>query len=78
MGMLLLCCNFMQSIGLFVFPHTLTIKVLYSVFSTELQALYSIFSTELQALVYDILSPTTATADHAIGLGELSANEGSR
>ena len=32
-------------------------------------------STKLQALVYDILPPTTAIADYAIGLEKLSANE---
>ena len=31
--------------------------------------------TKLQALVYDILPPTTAIADYAIGLEKLSANE---
>ena len=31
--------------------------------------------TKLQALVYDFLSPTAVTADYAIGLGKLSANE---
>ena len=30
---------------------------------------------KLQALVYDILPPTTAIVDYAIGLGKLSANE---
>ena len=30
---------------------------------------------KLQALVYDILPPTTAIADYAIGLEKLSANE---
>ena len=29
---------------------------------------------KLQALVYDILSPTTAIADYAMGLEKLSAN----
>ena len=30
---------------------------------------------KLQALVYDILPPTTAVVDYAIGLENLSANE---
>ena len=30
---------------------------------------------KLQALAYDILPPTTATIDYAIGLEKLSANE---
>ena len=30
---------------------------------------------KLQSLVYDILPPTTAIADYAIGLEKLSANE---
>ena len=30
---------------------------------------------KLQALVYDILPPSTAIADYAIGLEKLSANE---
>ena len=30
---------------------------------------------EPQALVYDVLPPTSATADYAIGLEKLSANE---
>ena len=29
---------------------------------------------KLQALVYDILPPTTAITDYAVGLGKLSAN----
>ena len=33
-----------------------------------------IVRTELQALVYDILPPTTAIIDYAIGLEKLSAN----
>ena len=32
-------------------------------------------STTLQILVYDILPPTTAIVDYAIGLEKLSANE---
>ena len=32
-------------------------------------------SSKLQALVYDILPPTTAIVDYAIGLEKLSANE---
>ena len=38
-------------------------------------AIYVWNAMKLQALAYDILPPTTATIDYAIGLEKLSANE---
>ena len=38
-------------------------------------ALHTSLKGKLQALVYDILPPTTAINDYAIGLEKLSANE---